>query len=121
MKQNNNIKLNEWINSEKGKFSYKIYWPFSDGFNPDKVIVEVYARLEGDSKRYVGTFLTLEELNNWFDRFKQNGEYSNGAYIPLGRDNPELLLKKVSHQAVEKTLEDLLKKDEFQKYFEKAE
>ena len=114
------ISINEWITPEQRRFSYKLYWPFSDIFNPDQTIVDINVKLKEDTKTYIGTFLTLEELASWFDRFAQNGEYANGTYIPFGEKNKEFLLKRISHSAIETTLTDLLEKDEFLNYFEKV-
>ena len=118
MGQNNIIALNEWITPEQRRFSYQIYWPFSDEFNPDQTTVDVYVRLKEEPKRYVGTFITLEELSYRFDRFSKNGECANGTYLSLW--DKEIVLKKITHKNIEITIEDLIKENHFIRHFEEV-
>lgn len=113
-----NLRLNQWITPNETRFSYEIFWPYSDVFNPDQTTVDVYVRLKEDSKTYVGTFITLSELFYRFDRFSKNGECANGTYLFLG--DKEIILRKITHSSIEITLEDLIKQEYFKEHFEES-
>lgn len=111
------IRLNEDIESANGKFTYQLFWPYADELNPNKDIIDVFVKYE--DTEYVGSFVTVKELESWFERFRKNGDYCNGTYIPL--NEKEILLKQIREDDIEKTIEDLIKKEEFDKFFEEAD
>ena len=116
------LRLNQWITPERKQFSYLIYWPYADIPNPIEEVVDIYVHIGKGKTRgseitktdYIGTFITLEEVRELFERFRENGECANGTYQILNKD---ILVNEISHEIIEKTLEDLIEKSYFFKYF----
>jgi len=50
----------------------------------------------------------------WFERFRINGEFRNGTYIPLSCQN--ILVRDISHKTIEDAIDDLLKTNGFKKH-----
>lgn len=119
MTETNDLRINEWIQPNGKNFCYKIFWPYADEPLENDELIDVYVKLDKQEKRYVGTFLTPKEFERWFKRFKENGEYSHGSYIPLGKK--EILLEKISNNVIEKTLEHLISESKFSEYFESVD
>ncbi|EFK96242.1 hypothetical protein LDC_1732 [sediment metagenome] len=108
---------NQWYESNDKTFSFQGYWPYSDKFNSKTESIDVFVRLVGNDKKYVGTFLTPHKLISLFDKWKKSGECANGTYVPLGFKN--LLVKNLSKNSINKTISDLLAQEsEFSSYFE---
>lgn len=109
--------LNEWINPDNRNYSYMLLWPYKETLDPIRCYVDVDIRFKGSDRKYKGSFLTISELQSWFERFKNNGEYLNGTYIPLER---EILLEEMTSRAIEQTIEELVKREDFFRYFKRA-
>lgn len=116
----NKIRINEWIQPLGMKFEYLIFWPYADNLLEIDELVDVQVKLDRQEKKYVGTFTTINDLKRRFERSKINGECAQGTYQPLKTDN-ELLLEKISHDSIEKTINDLVSKEEFFRYFERVD
>lgn len=117
MENEKEIRTDEWITPPNQKFSYEIYWPYKEAFNPLSTRVNIYVRLP-DNKTYVGTFVTTRQFEEWFKEFRVSGHYASGSYIPGGLD---IIAEEISHKTIEKTIEDLLKTQEFYNYFKTKE
>ncbi len=108
--------INVWKSHEPGKYEYMVYWPYGDAFNPHSSQVNVHVRLQ-DKTEHVGTFITLKNLADCFKRFKREGHYSNGTYIP---QDSSLIVKEISHTSIVKTIDDLIERKEFRDFFERC-
>ena len=113
--------LNNWIDSNTGNFQYKIFWPYSEEFNPKREAVDIYVRIPADREiprgDYIGTFITFKHVKWLREGYKETGECAHGAYFP--GDNL-IFVDEISHKIIEATLEDLLKKPEFKGCFEEC-
>jgi len=113
------LRINKWIRPSGKNFSYRIYWPYADGPLKNDELVDVHIKLDFDSKFYVGTFTTINDLERRFKRYKENGDCVFGTYQPLANDN-QILLQKICHNSVEITIEHLLSEKQFYRYFEEV-
>lgn len=108
-----NLKINEWVKCND--FSYKIHWPYEEPFNPNQENVDVYVKLIEDGKKYVGTFLTLDEIRRLFETYQRTGENMSGTYLTLEKD---IILEEISHHSLETTIRDLLSENIFLRFFD---
>ncbi len=111
------LRVNEWITPEERNFSYKIFWPYVENPLENDETIDVFVRFK--SEEYVITYLTINESQRWFERAKKYGNYANGVYIPLGGN--EILLEQITNESVQKSIEDLISRGDFFRYFEKVD
>ncbi len=110
------LRLNEWMPVPGTQHSYKIDWPFEEQIDPEGSQVDVYLR-DPSEQKFISTFTTLEVLLDEFRIEAEEGERASGAYVPLSR---HLLLRKITHEDIEKSIRDMLRLPEFSQYFEKV-
>ncbi len=94
------------------KYTFKIYFPGEEKINPNNESVDLIVNKMG--KKYTGTLMTLNYLNNIFNKNKETGECANGSYFCMER---LVIVNDLKKETIKKTLDGLIETGEFKDYF----
>jgi hypothetical protein len=71
-----------------------------------------------DSTAYAATFFTLENIKSLIESYKESGECDSGLYFWCAE---MIIVEELSLEVMERTVESLLREDEFSKVFQRCD
>ena len=99
-------------------YKFEINWPYKEKLNPDCEVINIHLTTK-DGKKYVSDyFTTLNFIKQSFEKNKKTGENVNGTYDEWYN---VIIVKKLTHKNIKKTLDDLIKEGKIERFFDKVE
>lgn len=98
---------------EEKLYSFEIYWPGEEKLNRKNESVDLI--INKDGKEYTGSLITLPYLIELFEKNKKTGENKEGSYLCIPGT---VVVKDLERKTIRKTLDDLIEKGIFDKYFD---
>lgn len=97
--------------SEPGSYEVSVLGP--QVWNPSNDNVDVEVRF-ADGRSYGATFFTLANLESLFEKNRKTGECASGLYLWAIN---MILVRELSMENIERTIEDLIANEEFESAF----
>ncbi len=98
---------------EKKLYDFHIYWPNKEELDTKNEYVDLVVNKEG--REYTGSLITLSYISKLFEKNEKTGENQQGSYLCLPNT---IIVKDLEKETIRKTLDDLIEKGFFNKYFD---
>ena len=93
---------------ELEEYNYRIIYFYKEPINPEKDCVDFEVECKG--KLYKGTFITPKCIDERLKNYEKTGENGDGSYFWA---KGMIIIKEITNETIEKTLIDLIKRNDF--------